>query len=125
MDWLQDLADEAEQKENSISTDAKEFLTNAKQFIESLGINEAVKVPRIGVERWLEEGAREKFLAILVLLRERCSPWEIRIAMEAFLISKSGSYASSDSPAIVSVFYEIDRVNRRIVVLAFPDLPGL
>lgn len=80
-------------------------------------------VPDAGVSRWLTAGTREKVLAVLVILRDRVTPWEFRMAMQVFLIPNTTSSIPPDSPGVVSVYYEVDRVNRRIIVTMFPELP--
>ena len=114
--WLQELADEAEQKSDSRSSDAKEFLNRHSGNAEGI-------VPKTGLDRWLAEGIGEKISAVLVLLLKRCPPWEFRMAMEVFLIPNTVSEIPSSSPAVASAFYEVDRVEQRIVVTIFPDLP--
>lgn len=115
--WLQDLADEAEQNEHSLSEDARDLLT-------ALENDPKAAIPFTGWNRWLSEGIHEKIVALMIVIRDRCAPWEFRMAMQVFLIPNPVSDMPADSPAIVSAFYELDRVNRRIVVTAFPELPG-
>jgi hypothetical protein len=114
--WLQDLADEAERNETGLSVDAKEFL-------ELLGTGAEGLIPKTGLDRWRAEGIREKIRAFLILLRDRSPPWTFRMAMEVFLIPNTVSNLPSHSPGVVLAFYEVDRVNEKIIVTHFPELP--
>ena len=113
--WLQKLADEAEQNKQNHSDDAHKFLTELGGAVDA--------VPEMGLSRWLTEGMREKVLAVLVTLRDRTPPWGFSMAEEVFLIPNTKSSIPPDSPGVVAVCYEVDRINKRIIVTMFPELP--
>ena len=114
--WLRRLADEAETGAWVLSADAKEFL-------ESLGSDTIDVLPNSGIDRWLSTGLWDKVRALLEVLRHRRDPWEFRMAMEVFLIPNAATDTPSESPVVVSAFYEVEHLHRRIVVSAFPELP--
>jgi hypothetical protein len=107
--WLSELVSEAERGNHSLSVDAKELLEAAADADpQSL---------RRSWKRWLSAPALDKLRALLVIVRKRCPPWELRAAPRLF------SVVDSFSCEIVA-FYEIDHVEGRVIFRHFDGLPG-
>ena len=115
-EWLQTLADDAFAGEEGSSEDAAVFFTQL--------YGETGNPPITGLRRWLSATLREKILALRILLRDRQSPWAFRMAMNVFLVPNPVAEIPRDVPVVVLALYEVDRVNGRIVVTMFPELPG-
>lgn len=114
--WLDELAEEAARNGSSVSSDAQTFL-------EKLAAPGVPPTPRTGLPRWLSEDVLNKLRAVLALLRDRCPPWQFRMAMNVFIVRNTQSPIPTQSPGVVTVLYEVDRGNKRVVVTIFPDLP--
>jgi hypothetical protein len=120
--WLQDLADEAERGEESMSADATDFLTQ-------LGAEGENLIPKTGLDRWLAAGCRDKILAFLAWLKNwllswppgEKPPWDFRMAMQVFMVPNTVSGKPQESPGVVLVLYEVDRVKGRVVVTKYPN----
>ena len=65
--------------------------------------------------KWWNSGAREKFNAILYVLRNRKPPWEFRYAQRDLTITDG----VVDS---IEVWFEVDHAKKRIVVTKL-DVP--
>jgi hypothetical protein len=107
--WLAHLAAEAQGRKYSISLDGK-------TFFETIANNPDPE-KWIGTgRRWLDASAVAKIKAIGVLLTKRCPPWEFRAALKTFRFLGQCTYE-------VMAFYEVDHVEKRIVITTF-DVPG-
>jgi hypothetical protein len=111
LDWLAQLAEEAEHRQSFSSIDLQELLNTIaddpaeiKQLTSSWG-------------RWLQAPFMDKLKAILVVLRKRCPPWEFRASLQTFTVIDT--FTSE-----VHVLYEVDHVHRQVILTKFTGLPG-
>ncbi len=107
--WFGRLAAEAQGQNYTISLDAKTFLETVADNLDP------EKWAGAG-RRWLDAPILAKVKAIGVLLSKRCPPWEFRASVKAFRFLGSCTYEAT-------VFYEIDHVEKRIIITAL-DVPG-
>lgn len=116
-EWLKELAQEAAAGTTSMSGNFEEFLSTLDQ-LEQLSTGVANGHWAESFRRFRDATAMERLRALLVVLRQRRAPWQMAIAVTWF------SNILETLDAEVHVFYEIDHVNRMIVVNKFTGLPG-
>jgi len=107
--WLSQLAAEAQGQTYTISFDAKTFL-------ETVANHPNLEKWATAGRRWLDAPVLAKVKAIGVLLSKRCPPWEFRASVKTFRFLGACTYEAV-------VFYEIDHVEKRIIITAL-DVPG-
>lgn len=113
--WLQQLAEAAERKERSGSIDLDEILDDFGNVLET-GL-ETIDNWRIVRQRFGQASFLEKVKAFVVFLKNRQPPWQVRSSIRHFTFLGR----CSCEPV---VFYEVDDVHRRIIIVKFDGLPG-
>jgi hypothetical protein len=110
-EWLEYLASEAEKRQYFSSVDIQELIA-------LIADNPKVaKKLTSSWQRWLQAPFPEKLLALLVLVRNRCPPWEFRGSFQTFTVIDT--FTSE-----VHALYEVDHVNHQIIIALFTGLPG-
>jgi hypothetical protein len=112
MGWLAQLAKEAEAKEHTLSLDFEQVLGTLEQVASSTTGSWQHSWRRFKGATWATRAR-----AILALVRLRKPPWELRASRHWFHVL--GSFNAE-----VFVYFEVDHVNKRIIVRLFDGLPG-
>lgn len=107
--WLSRLAAEAQGRKHTISIDGR-------TLIETIANHPDPEMWTSAGRRWFEAPIVAKIKAIGVLLSKRCPPWEFRASVKTFRFLGPCTYEAI-------VFYEIDHVERRIIITTL-DVPG-
>lgn len=108
--WLEGLAESAEAKAlDSCSSDFVEFLDNLTSDLEKSDLPFSIK-------KWKRENFLTKIKAVLVLIRQRRPPWQLRHAYRSIQVFYR--------PVEVHAICEIDNVQKKLIVRKFIDLPG-
>ncbi|TWT89323.1 hypothetical protein [Neorhodopirellula pilleata] len=115
--WLKQLADEAEHGESHMSGDLDEFL-HAINEVERSADDFRKGHWTESFRRFRDATVMDRIRMLLVSLRRREPPWRMAVAVTWF----TGILDSLD--AEVHVFYEIDHLNRLIIINKFTGLPG-
>jgi len=111
--WQEQLAAEAEAGIDTGSldmTDVLDELINRGATI--LGEKAEVSSWQLSWERFKEAPLPQKLQALWVVVRRRCPPWELRMAIEGF-------YLLGAIPYDVVTWYAVDRIKRQVKFLKF------
>jgi hypothetical protein len=111
--WLHGLATKAETKDNSFTVDLVEILEQVDRLA-----SQPKSSWQLSWDRLHELGGIGKLQALLTAIRTRRLPWELRAA-DSPPFNVVGAFNS-----VVTVVYEIDHVEQRIIVRFVRGLPG-
>ena len=110
--WLTEIAASCQRRDSSNSIDLIELLDHGTKAIEhSTAWEKAWK-------RWWSAAPFEKLKALVVFLRKRCPPWELRATSKWF----TGILGAFDCD--VCAYYEVNHVAGEVVFATFTGLPG-
>jgi hypothetical protein len=110
--WLVDLAKAAEKKDQSLSSiDATELFEIFSNDVQSGAWTRAWR-------RWQQSPWKEKALALWVVISKRSPPWQFRAAAKVFSVL-DGVFSTE-----VHVLYEVDHINKVIIITKYSGLPG-
>ena len=110
--WLADIAEACHRRDSSISIDLIELLDEGTQAVEnSSAWKQAWK-------RWRNAAPVEKLKALVVFLKKRCPPWELRATSKWF----TGILGVFDCD--IHAYFEVNHVAGEVVFTMFTGLPG-
>ncbi len=117
VDWLKNLAESAERGRNINAIDFRTFL---EEGIESLEAEPGTLESnwKTSLRRFWEVENIDKLRALLHVVRHRSAPWQMAASVAWF----GGILGHLD--AEVHVYYEIDHVEKQLVVVMLTGLPG-
>lgn len=110
--WLQDLAKNAQDKDEAGSIDLGSALSEGIEMIEMKG------AWKRSFQRFWKAAPLEKLKALEFVLRQREPPWQFRSSAIWF-----GEILGVIS-AEIHVYYEVDHVQKSITITMFTGLPG-
>lgn len=112
--WLRGLAVAAERNDGALSIDLGSVLEDIADEVAAGAISRRWKY---AVQKWRASNVWGKVKGFIAFLKTRRPPWELRSSICSFTFLER-------CRCEVHVYYEVDHVNRRIVVAKFDGLPG-
>ena len=111
-DALEDIAQDAANKDTSKSVDYLELLQDSIDFAESGKCRTHIR------DKWRDATPTEKIKALIYAIKNRKLPWEIRGEVR-WIYNILGVFDSE-----IHYVYEIDHLNKQVVFVKFSGLPG-
>tara|TARA_R110002049_G_scaffold4601_5_gene32152 strand:+ start:220358 stop:220801 length:444 start_codon:yes stop_codon:yes gene_type:complete len=115
--WLNELAEEAEVRRGTKAIDFTDFLEDVAA-IENVLTEPIAPSWKLSYRRFCKANFASKLRALLHCVRRQSAPWRIQATVTWF----AGILGHLE--AEVHVLYEVDHVNKQIIVLMFTGLPG-
>lgn len=113
--WLDELAGDAAGGDHEVSVSIEALLSGLVETGDQSPLT--LSAWQLFRERFTRLGLVGKIKALLVLLRRRRPPWEVRAAVRVFQVL--GTFHSE-----VAVVYEVNHPDRELVVTKWEGLPG-
>jgi len=117
VNWLQHLAESAEQRRNTNAIDFHDFLKDVDALEHALGDAPTTNW-KLSYSRFKAAELHNKIRALLHIVGRRSAPWQFQASVTWF------GDILGHLDAEVHVLYEVDHVNKQITILMFTGLPG-